>query len=118
MRSQHLENKWDGGQIKTDKMKITMLITCILSGITFGICKIWIIVSFILYLVKDEPFNWAVFWTAVWMIPICLVSYVATMVMKDKPRSKRFTPVTKLKKSKFAQRLEEAKRLQEERRKI
>lgn len=36
-----------------------------IAGIMYAVGGIWAIVSFILYLVKDQPFNWTSIWVCV-----------------------------------------------------
>lgn len=47
-----------------------------IAGIMYAVGGIWAIVSFILYLVKGQPFNW----TSVWVCAIGIVLAFANML--------------------------------------
>jgi uncharacterized BrkB/YihY/UPF0761 family membrane protein len=94
---------------------ILSILLAVLLACSVLACKIWIVVEFIIYLVKDDPFNWWSVW--LWLISIVslLVFYLFYLLPKKEPENTgAFKPG--LPKSKFAQRLEEAQRLQQERR--
>lgn len=63
------------------KVIISMALT-ILSYISIGICSIWTIVSFLIYLVKDIPFNWWSLWSIIISIVVMTVSIILTVVFK------------------------------------
>ena len=50
-------------------MKLLLMLLTILCAFGFPVSAIWAIVQFILYLVKDIPFDWL----SVWCIPISLI---------------------------------------------
>lgn len=51
----------------TNKLFILILSTLML--LIHGLSYIWIIVSFLIYLFKDLPFNW-------WSVIVCIVSFI------------------------------------------
>lgn len=85
-----------------------------LLGITIAVCKIWVIISFILYLAKDHPFNWTVFWTGIMSIVALIILWVLAVIVRTKDEKKVHFNYDERPKSNFAKRLEEAVRLQEE----
>jgi len=68
-------------------------------------CFIWAIVEFIIYLVKDKPFNWLSLWICGASVVIALVSFVLGVVYEAKTDSN--LKISKSKPSKFQQRLDE-----------
>ena len=98
-------------------MRVILSILTILSAISFAISEIWVIVSFIIYLVKDEPFNWTVFNVGIISLVVLIVSafVVSFSKVKDIKTRARFNG-TNTGKSKFQQRLEEAQKLQQSKR--
>jgi uncharacterized membrane protein (DUF106 family) len=70
------------------------------------ISSIWAVVEFILYLVKDRPFNWWSVWIFITCIVLALFVVIASAIIEAKNRQdsiKNFTP----KRSRFQERLEE-----------
>lgn len=102
---------------------VFFLIATILLSVTTVVCKIWVIVSFLIYLVKDTPFNWTVLWIGLISLFALIVVYVLSLFSEYKRKPvQRFdfsneNSGRQPSKSKFAQRLEEAQRLQAERNK-
>jgi|SRR6188508_176488 len=90
------------------KVVISLIIT-ILSYISIGICSIWSIVSFLIYLVKDIPFNWWSLWSIIISIVVMIVSLVLTAVFKAVNHNKVYTQhIDNKPKSRWELRLEEA----------
>jgi Na+-driven multidrug efflux pump len=58
-------NRYHG---KKDKTGLRFIMT-IVFGVLFSIFGTWAVVEFILYLVKDNPFNW----TSVWLTVAAMV---------------------------------------------
>ena len=96
------------------------IVLCVVLSLTVVVCKVWVIVSFVLYLVKDTPFNWLVFWVGIVALVLLFVSYAASLIFsKQFKEQKELAAVTSPPgpaKSKFRQRLEEAQEAQRKRR--
>ena len=58
---------------KSDKLAINMVLT-MLVGFIASAMGIWAIVEFILYLVKDNPFNWT-------SVVLTVVGIIASIIM-------------------------------------
>lgn len=87
---------------------LILLLTKVLSAIAASVNFIWIVVEFLIYLVKDDPFNW----NSVWLFITCIVLtialwiIIAVMLYKHK-EAKRETKQVRTK-SRWQERLEEA----------
>lgn len=88
------------------KTLITGLIS-IVAKIGASLSCIWAIIEFILYLVKDRPFNW---WS-VWSIIICTITTIVMAITcvyyQHKERRLNKNDTYPGKKSRFQQKLEE-----------
>ena len=92
--------------------KIFYLGLAILSGISFAICEIWVIVSFLLYMVKDEPFNWFVFWVGIGSLLSMILFHILNAISTVKERKSNPYTYQNRGKSKFQERLEAAQEMQ------
>ena len=45
-----------------------------------GLAKIWVIVEFIIYLVKDTPFNFTSLWVFGILVVLAILSFVGTFI--------------------------------------
>lgn len=110
--------------MKTTKLGFSIFIlTSILYAGTIISC-IWGIVEFILYLVKDKPFNWLCIWSIIIGAILTFFSNVYMAVLESKQIQKDYElkqkeradifGQNKTKKSKFQERLEQ---MQEQQRK-
>jgi len=52
---------------------ISALIAVVVKAIFVPVSSIWVLVEFITYLVKDNPFNWLSLW-------VCILSAIASIV--------------------------------------
>ena len=96
-------------------MRIIILILAAISSISASICSVWTIVSFLIYLVKDNPFNWTVFWIGIFSI-ICLITFNIVLVFFKESTTEKLIEKRTNGKSKFKERLEAAQELQNKRR--
>ncbi len=96
------------------KKQIAFTVTAFLAYLGATVSCIWAMVEFILYLVKDKPFNW---WS-IWSILICSCAAIALFIIgavmstKTKYNVRKSAPITDaiFKKSRFQDRLEEMER--------
>lgn len=83
-----------------------------------AICPIWAIIEFILYLVKDRPFNW---WS-VWTTCICLACGIFLIFyvehLKRKAVNEAMTPPGPRKSSRLQQKFDEIEAARKEREKL
>ena len=84
-------------------MKIVVLsVSMILAYIGIVLSPAWALIEFILYLVKDRPFNWWSVWTVficiAWLI-FCIIAVSVSSAIEDRKERKTY-------KSKFQERLE------------
>lgn len=89
-------------------MRLINAIAGIILSIGISICWVWVLVSFLLYLVKDIPFNWAVFWIGIICIPLLAFSAIVMGYYKAKD-SKITIAKNPRYKSRFEVRMEEIK---------
>lgn len=95
-------------------MKI--LITLLLQIIAYAggiVSSIWAIIEFIVYLVKDHPFNWWSVWTILICIGVGIVCFFANLIFMTKNKSEnrfenRFNNSGT--NNRFSQRLEEMRK--------
>lgn len=85
--------------------KIISAILMVMSAISLVACKFWIIVSFILYIAKDTPFNWWSIWTWVISLLVLIPTYFIYLFSVSKSIENKLS--TPSKKSSFQERLEE-----------
>lgn len=60
-------------------MNLTFYILTIISGIGIGVCKIWAIISFLIYLFKDTPFNWDSIYYGITFIVVYFISSILSL---------------------------------------
>ena len=48
-----------------DKKTVRLYTAFVISSFIFTGCWMWVLAEFILYLVKDDPFNWISFWSTI-----------------------------------------------------
>ena len=91
-------------------MKSLMTIVfLVLAAITAKVSFIWAIVEFIIYLVKDKPFNWHSVWLTIGSIILTIILYIVYYVVESKGyEAKRELRQIRNKKSKWQERLEKA----------
>jgi len=88
----------------------------IISTITYGICSIlgslcfvWTAIEFILYLFKDEIFNWNSLWLTITFFALSFIFMIITFILsKDKTNIRDKYSDTK--QSEFQKRLEQIKK--------
>jgi ABC-type tungstate transport system substrate-binding protein len=97
--------------------KLIFKLLTIISSIAFAVGSIWVIVSFLIYLVKDNPFSWASLWFTISSLIGCFLFLILDIIIqvKNKKKEPEATGTTFKGKSKFQQRLEEAQRIQRSR---
>lgn len=100
-------------QKRTKKMKtITLLIAKIVTSAAASLSLVWAVIEFILYLVKDKPFNWWSVWVFFTSVALAITSFLLLIFVVAKDKRKEFnTHLDNLQerpKSKFRQRLDEA----------
>lgn len=89
----------------------------VVASIAASVTGVWAIVAFILYLVKDIPFNWWSVWAFVISLIMIPIAYVFTIVAAANERKEAVAKMSKNrtsagKKSRFQQRLEEMQKQQ------
>lgn len=84
---------------------IILSIIMVVAGVAAIVCKFWAIISFILYLVKDRPFDWISLWLMCGAILVTTVCYFVMLFSKNTRES-----VNKKFKSSFQERLEQMER--------
>lgn len=90
-------------------------ILTVVSGISFAICVVWVIVSFLIYLVKDLPFNWFVFWFGVGSLKaLTLFWFIELKIESKESKSQIRTGRSTKSESNFQRRLREAQEKQAE----
>lgn len=70
------------------------MIQIILTGIfylSFIVSAIWAVVEFILYLAKDDPFNWMSVWSTIIGFVLMIVAFVMKAAMMDREHKKMFS---------------------------
>lgn len=88
---------------------ISLLIVKVLAVIVANISFLWVIIEFILYLVKDKSFNWWSVYTFIISVVVALAIVIYASVVKVKASKKRLNDlIGKPRKSKFQQKLDEA----------
>ena len=89
------------------KKTIGLTVLTIMSylGLIGGI--VWAIVSFIIYLVKDEPFHWGSLWLTGVSLVAMIFFFIWMSVSQHKYKAKRKSEAPQKAMSKFQQRLAE-----------
>ena len=97
---------------------ISLLIVTILSRVTATVSTVWLVVEFILHLVKDKEFNWWSIWVFVLslMVAISTLIFSSLMEVRSKNKAREVLRNGNAKPGRFQKRLEEMKKLQEEKR--
>lgn len=91
------------------KKIVTSVFFMVVAYVGIPLSSIWAIVGFILYLVKDTPFNWWSIWSFLICIFMFLVNIALTVVFAhnlEQEENKKEIKVGVLKKSAFTQRME------------
>jgi hypothetical protein len=66
-------------------MKSTLLaILAILASATGYVCGIWVVIEFILYVAKDDPFYWGSLWFTILSYFIAMLSGLMGITIKNK----------------------------------
>lgn len=88
---------------------IITLIGSVIAYLSAAGLGIWVIVEFILYLVKDRPFNWWSLWSLIICIIVILIALIilAMIVTSQGKTNTSGFDATNPKRSKFQQRLDE-----------
>ena len=83
---------------------INLLIIQWIAVLSANLTFLWAIIEFILYLVKDKPFNWISIWLFLLSILVILVSIIFTAITKlsNKSINQKYYP-----NGKFRERLNE-----------
>ena len=63
---------------------ILTVLTAIVAYLGSGLSIIWAAIEFILYLVKDKPFNWMSVWSLVLCVSVSMVLFVLAAFLKAK----------------------------------
>lgn len=97
--------------MKTTKPITALILGHILQSASF-LCLIWALISFIIYLAKDTPFNWnSIYWTiGLTIATIACVIVGLFSVLKSEKKTKeesKNNPTIPKFKSKFQERLEQ-----------
>lgn len=89
--------------------KIGLIVVQVLSVIGINISALWILVEFILYLVKDDKFNWMSVWLLITFVVVMIVNVIIAAIDAKKYNDKLFESLSgrKTTKSKWQQRMEE-----------
>lgn len=74
--------------------------------LSFIISAIWAVVEFILYLVKDDPFNWNSVWCTIIGFVFMIIAFVMKAAMMEREHKKMFSNNRKT----FDERMKEFKR--------
>ena len=64
---------------KKDKSILYFIFTAI-AGFAFSAAGIWAVVEFVLYLVKDNPFNWTSLWLTIILLVVELFFMLKTVL--------------------------------------
>jgi uncharacterized membrane protein len=88
------------------KVVLTSLLALI-AYVGSTISCIWSLVEFILYLVKDKPFNWWSVWSILIFIGLGLIMLIHLFTKSIKNRNKSVEDFNLKRKSKFQERLDE-----------
>lgn len=89
----------------------------LLSIITWILCVsslLWVVVSFLIYLVKDIPFNWCSVWSVAIIYSIVIFGHIGLALFSMKELNKKLKNEKPVKKSAFQQKLEEMQKIQNE----
>ena len=87
--------------------KFLSLLLVIISYIISVISSIWMIVEFVIYLVKDKPFNWNSLYVFIVSVIATILFQFIFFIITINGKSKTIDRTTTLTKSKFQQRLED-----------
>jgi len=89
-----------------NKTKFKLLLTTGIIGVYAGV--FWSLIEFILYLVKDKPFNWDSIYTIAWCIVIVILFFILGTFSeaKEEQDNKRMDKFYPKKKSNFQERLD------------
>ena len=82
-------------------MKFTLTIAILVLAITSYLLPVWAVISFLIYLVKDIPFNWH----SVWLSILSIVLYIICGSLFVMIKAKEITEVKRTKLSKFQEKL-------------
>lgn len=82
---------------------LVVSVAALLAYLGAGLSLIWIAVSFLIYLVKDAPFNWNSVWCFVVSAILSIVFGILTVALQAKGRINKLNS----KKSAFQDKLEE-----------
>lgn len=96
------------------KMKaISLIVVKVLAVISANVAFLWALIEFIIYLVKDTPFNWWSVWAFIISVVVAITVAIYGAVYSSKiARSEMAKMRTGMKKSKWAQRIEEMQQKQ------
>lgn len=67
------------------------IILIVIFYLSFIVSAIWAVVEFILYLAKDDPFNWMSVWSTIIGFVLTIVSFVMKAAMMDREHKKMFS---------------------------
>jgi len=89
--------------------RILLLVAVVLAIIIANVSLLWAIVELIIYLVKDDPFNWYSVWLTVIGYILSIGLYIISVLKESKHlEAKRELSKIRNKKSKWQERLDEA----------
>lgn len=85
---------------------ILVLIALFISAISITVTSIWAVVEFILYIAKDNPFDWWSVWLMIISVILTILFYILTVILEVKrdEMNKRF------KHESFQDRIEKARK--------